>query len=108
MEAHSSRMSNTLSRSTPCQNVICGQICFYPEGIQKLFPNDRDLTDLGVESYLGVPIANSAGQIIGHLAVLDDKPMKESRRAVSILNTFAARAGVSSSECMRNRNCIGR
>jgi PAS domain S-box-containing protein len=78
---------------TPCENVIGGQICFYPEGVQELFPTDQDLVDLGVESYLGVPITNSAGQIIGHLAVLDDKPMKESRRAVSILNTFAARAG---------------
>jgi predicted ATPase/tRNA A-37 threonylcarbamoyl transferase component Bud32 len=78
---------------TPCKDVLDGKPCFYPEGVQKLFPGDTDLVDLGIESYLGVPIFNAAGEVIGHLVVLDNSPMDESSRRVSVLKVFAARAG---------------
>lgn len=30
---------------------------------------------VGIKSYLGVPLSNSEGKHLGHLAVFDDKPM---------------------------------
>jgi len=45
------------------------------------------------ESYLGAPVFDSSGKVIGHLAVVDDKLMGENPQAVAILKIFAARAG---------------
>jgi formate hydrogenlyase transcriptional activator len=79
---------------TPCENVIGGQVCTYPERLQSLFPEDKDLVSLAAEGYLGAPLFGAGGHAIGHLAVLDTKPMKVSPAEVSILKIFAARAGV--------------
>src|SRR5262249_1861961 len=64
---------------TPCQDVVAGEVCFHPERIQGLFPQDRDLGTLGAESYLGVPLRGSTGHVLGHLAVLDTAPMAPSQ-----------------------------
>ncbi len=82
-------------RGTPCEKVIAGQICFYPDKLDKLFPREQ-----GLKSYIGVPLSDSAGKQIGHLAIIDDKPMTEEKRFLPILTIFAARAAV---ELERNR-----
>ncbi|MGA9381498.1 MAG: PAS domain S-box protein, partial [Phormidium sp.] len=50
---------------TPCESILLGQTCYYPENIQSLFPSDRDLTTIGAESYLGIPLINSSGETLG-------------------------------------------
>jgi GAF domain-containing protein len=44
-------------------------------------------------SYLGVPLVEATGTVIGNLAVLDRRPMPEEPRALAIIQIFAARAG---------------
>jgi len=78
---------------TPCLKVLDGTVCHYDENLRALFPYDRDLFELNAESYMGLPILNAADQVIGHLAVLDDKPMPEDARGLAVLKIFAARAG---------------
>lgn len=79
---------------TPCDGVINNnQLCIYPMAIQQQFPTDQDLVTLGAESYLGVPILDSSGAIMGHFAALDVKPMDTRITKQSILRVFAARAG---------------
>ena len=78
---------------TPCREVADGQLRCYSEKVQELFPADKVLVQLGVESYLGVPAVSSAGHIFGHLVVLDDKPIAQDPLWISVLQTFAARAG---------------
>jgi formate hydrogenlyase transcriptional activator len=80
------------SGTTPCRTVLAGETGFFARQVQTLFPEDTDLVDLGAESYLGVPMFSTAGQVIGHLAVLDAAAMKDSRQRVSVLKIFAARA----------------
>jgi transcriptional regulator with GAF, ATPase, and Fis domain len=77
---------------TPCLQVLDGKVCHYAENVGTLFPHDRDLIALSAESYVGLPTLNAAGQVIGHLVVLDDKPMPEDARGMAVLNIFAARA----------------
>lgn len=77
---------------TPCEDVTKGNICHYPENVQKLFPNDAALGRLGIVSYLGVPLVDDEGNVLGHLAVFDTKPMPKEPRAASIFRIFAARA----------------
>ena len=74
-------------------SVLEGEVGHYGKDVQRFFPNDRDLVDLGAESYLGVPVLDPSGPLIGHLVILDDQPMVEPSRALAILRVFAARAG---------------
>jgi len=78
---------------TPCEDVIGGSICYHPLNIQALFPLDRDLVTLGAESYLGVPIHDSGGEVLGHLAILDTSVMGDADRRRTVLELFAGRAG---------------
>ncbi len=75
---------------TPCERVIRGaEDFYYPRNLAEQFPRE-----VGKESYLGVPLYDSAGHILGHLTVMDDKPMRRGPQATSILRIFAARAGI--------------
>jgi formate hydrogenlyase transcriptional activator len=77
---------------TPCLKVVQGEICHYRDELVKLFPLDTPLAELGARSYLGVPMLDQNGRVIGHIAIIDDKPMERDNRAIDLLKIFAARA----------------
>ncbi len=77
---------------TPCEAVLGGQISHHPERLCELFPADAGLRRWGVESYCGVPLLDLSGATVGHLAIFDDKPMRDGPRGVAIMRIFAARA----------------
>jgi formate hydrogenlyase transcriptional activator len=77
---------------TPCMKVVQGEVCHYREGLVQLFPLDTPLANMGAESYLGVPMLDRSGHVIGHVAIIDDKPMERDERAIDLVKIFAARA----------------
>jgi PAS domain S-box-containing protein len=77
---------------TPCQDVVDGKFCHYSTGVAQKFPRDEPLTEMGIQSYLGVPLRDAEGQVLGHLAVFDERPMPEEPRKIFIFRIFAARA----------------
>jgi len=78
---------------TPCEQVIQSRSSQgFPQDLKILFPESPDVVRLGAQSYLGIPLIDSTGNILGHLAVMDDKPMQDIARKKSILEIFAARA----------------
>ena len=85
---------------TPCEEVIKGEISHYQQSVQQHFPLDQDLKTLEVESYVGHPLFTQAGEIFGHLVVMDTKPLSENSPAVPIIKLFAARAAA---ELERNK-----
>ena len=76
---------------TPCEGVIAGSICYYAARVPQMFPQEEGRT----ESFLGLPMHGSTGEILGHLAVSDLNPMPRQMPAhwQEILQIFAARAG---------------
>ncbi|WP_016951470.1 response regulator [Anabaena sp. PCC 7108] len=78
---------------TPCQQILSETIVYYPHSIQSFFPDHEHLGKLEVESYLAIPLNDSTGNILGHLKVLDTKPMVKNQTNELILEIFAARAG---------------
>jgi len=79
---------------TPCEQVIDdGQFCFVPEGVRKHFPGwARDQGD--VESYIGIPVlCPNTGEVLGHIAIYDRRPMPHAAVAQSMFRIAAARAG---------------
>src|SRR3989475_8556045 len=77
---------------TPCEDVVRGGLCHHPHSVQQRFPEDRPLQEMGIESFLGVPLMDGSGRVLGHLAVLDTSVMSEEPRRLSIFQVFAARA----------------
>lgn len=80
-------------QGTPCEAVIqTTAMVHYPDNLIRLFPQDPALIDLGAVSYLGSPLLDQSGTIIGNLAVLDTRPMPDDPRAKAIFQIFAGRA----------------
>ncbi len=79
---------------TPCHEVITeGKSYCYHDDVISRFPQDKDLVTLKARSYAGIPLINSIGDVIGHIAVLDTEPMHDDETRELVLKIFAARAG---------------
>jgi len=87
-------------KDTPCEGVVTRGMRCFPREVQRQFPLDTLLADMRVEAYLGVPLRDSAGQVLGNLAVMHDRPLERVALAESLLGIFAIRA---SSELERRR-----
>jgi PAS domain S-box-containing protein len=77
---------------TPCEKVLRGELCHYRQGLRGLFPLDKVLADWQAESYLALPMLDGSSRVIGHIAILDDRPMEADVRAIDLLKIFAFRA----------------
>jgi len=62
---------------TPCANIVDKGICCYPSGVQNLFPEDAMLADMGIESYVGIPLWDSDGKVLGLIAIMDGRPLDD-------------------------------
>ena len=78
---------------TPCEHVVGQKTCTYPRNVQKLYPQDKLLQELGAESYIGTPLYNNINEPIGLVVIMDNKPMAELDQVKPILEIFASRAG---------------
>jgi len=77
---------------TPCKRVAEGYVCATQTRLQQLFPEDLWLQQIGVDSYVGVPLTTRDGRVLGHLAVLHTAPLQPSPEQLSALQIFASRA----------------
>ena len=72
---------------TPCRLVYEGETLVISEGLYKRFEKEK-----GFEGYIGVPLRGNYGKIIGHFAVLSEKPLEKPERGAAIVKLFALRA----------------
>jgi formate hydrogenlyase transcriptional activator len=77
---------------TPCAEIVRGGLVHYPTGVSKHFPRATPLVERGIDSYMAVPFLDGAGNILGHLAVFDERPIPADPRRLFIFRIFAARA----------------
>ena len=77
--------------ATPCDAVARGGFVHHPTGVSENFPNATPLVSLGIDSYMGVPFLDGEGNVLGHLAVFDERPMPPEPRRLFIFRIFAAR-----------------
>jgi PAS domain S-box-containing protein len=77
---------------TPCADIVRGDLVHYPTGVSRLFPKATPLVERGIDSYMAVPFLDGAGNILGHLAVFDERPMPVEPHRGFIFRIFAARA----------------
>jgi len=86
---------------TPCERVVLEKrLIRVPERLLELYKGNPDLKDLnlqalgetGAVSYMGVPLKDVNGEILGHLSVLDTEPIPAERQVINIFRIFANRA----------------
>jgi PAS domain S-box-containing protein len=78
---------------TACEQVIdTAKLVHFPDRILDLFPHSQDIKTTGAVSYMGVPLQDTDDRILGHLAVIDRRPIPEEPRVYAIFQIFAARA----------------
>ena len=78
---------------TPCEAVIQNaRLVRFPDNLLDLFPTDPDVIQVKAVSYMGMPLTDLDGKILGHLAVLDTHPMPEEPKVEALFRIFAARA----------------
>ncbi|MCP9470749.1 MAG: sigma 54-interacting transcriptional regulator [Nitrospira sp.] len=78
---------------TPCERVIdTAKLVHFPDRVFEIFPHDEELKAGEIVSYMGVPLQDMDGQILGHMAVIDRRPIPEEPRVHAIFQIFAARA----------------
>lgn len=94
---------------TPCAAVIENRrLILVPDRLLDLFPRDPSLEPLGAMSYMGVPLLDTNGEILGHLAVMDDAPMTEDESVTAVFNIFAGRAAAELRRLRRDRALVER
>jgi PAS domain S-box-containing protein len=78
---------------TPCERVIdTAKLVHFPDRILDIYPDEEELKAAGAVSYMGVPLQDTNGHILGHMAVIDRRPIPEEPHVHAIFQIFAARA----------------
>lgn len=81
-------------KGTPCEVVLRkGKVLFIADEVAQEFPDDPELVEMGMTSYVGIPFKDSEQHVYGHLAVMDRKPLEDKPAVLALMRIFASRAG---------------
>lgn len=78
-------------KNTPCDDVYDDSTCIYPKEICRLYPKDQLLVDMQVEGYLGSPLHNSKGQVMGLVVALYKSEIVDPSLTKSLFELFSGR-----------------
>lgn len=78
-------------KGTPCENVVAHATCNYPRNAQSLFPNDKELTELGISAYVGTVLSDIDNRSIGLINAMFKNDLYESHFVTEVLQIFAGR-----------------
>jgi transcriptional regulator with GAF, ATPase, and Fis domain len=83
-----------LIEATPCERVIkSSQLVHYSDSIKDLFPDDHKMLEtFNAESYIGAPLHDAKGQVIGSIAILHSKPFPMVDHVTLMLKIVKSRA----------------
>lgn len=80
---------------TPCEDVLTrGTTVIITSGLRKQFAEIPRVGMPDAESYVGTPLPGLDGTPIGHLFVMDEKPLEDPQRVEFVLRVFAHRAAL--------------
>jgi PAS domain S-box-containing protein len=78
---------------TPCETTLSeGRLVHIPDRVLELYRGDAISFPERVVSYLGIPLFEADGRLLGHLAVVDVRPMGDEKRLLTVFRLFADRA----------------
>ncbi|MDG1750871.1 MAG: HAMP domain-containing sensor histidine kinase [Thalassotalea sp.] len=78
-------------QDTPCADVSDDTVCMYPKGICSIYPHDQLLIDMNIEGYVGTPLHDSHGNVMGLIVALYENPIKDTDFIVTLFDFFSGR-----------------
>lgn len=78
-------------KDTPCANVADNSVCMYPNDITHLFPDDQLLIDMGIKGYIGTPLIDSKGEVMGLTVALYQNPIQNPEFTETVFQIFSGR-----------------
>ncbi|WP_276132469.1 GAF domain-containing protein [Polluticoccus soli] len=76
---------------TPCENVVGRNCCYFPSGVQQMFPDDKELQDLKIESYIGTPLMHPNGEPLGLIVLMNESKIQHAGAIELALSSIAER-----------------
>ncbi|WP_372873200.1 ATP-binding protein [Shewanella sp.] len=83
-------MSYSLA-NTPCANAADDSVCCYKANVTHAFPDDQLLIDMGIEGYLGTPLHDLKGSVMGIIVALYKKPIINEKEVLELFALFSGR-----------------
>ena len=62
-------------QGSPCDAVLTQRFCYFPTDVREHFPEDEELQELNISSYLGSILVASDSEPVGLIALMDEKPL---------------------------------
>jgi signal transduction histidine kinase len=79
------------TQGKPCALVVDKAVVAFPEALTKRFPEAKPAIDMGLESYLAICLRAADGTHLGHMGVMDARPMRAGDDDVAAMRIFASR-----------------
>ncbi|MBK9035507.1 MAG: PAS domain S-box protein [Myxococcales bacterium] len=92
---------------SPCAGVVSGGLCQHPAQVQRLFPDDVMLVEMGIAAYFGVPIHAGDGTPLGIIVALDRVDREPIPDLDIVLATIAQRAAAEFERLRAERALMG-
>ncbi len=86
-------------KDTPCDDVSNGALCCFTEKVAKLYPKDQLLIDMNIEAYIGSPLYDSTGKVVGLVVALSEQPVTNSKLVTMLFELFSGRIAVELERC---------
>ena len=80
------------TKGQPCALTVEQAVVAFPDALTRRFPEDEVAVNRGIESYLAICLNAADGSHLGHLALLDARPMEAEDDDITALRIFASRA----------------
>lgn len=78
-------------QGTPCADVTQDSICIYPKDVCQYYPDDQLLIDMKIAGYIGVPLHDSAGKVVGIIVALYEEEIANQNFVTQLFELFAGR-----------------
>lgn len=60
---------------SPCASLSAYPLCFYPNSVQYVFPNNKYLKQIEAESFMGITLWGNKGKPVGLIALANRRPI---------------------------------
>lgn len=81
-------------KDTPCEKLLQNQPCIITSEVQEIYPDNECLKTMDIDSYLGLPLTTSSGDVIGIMVGMSSKPIDNLVDTVEGLQLIVTRASL--------------
>ncbi|QOY54539.1 PAS domain S-box protein [Candidatus Sulfurimonas marisnigri] len=81
-------------KNTPCADVSENSVCCFTQDITKLYPKDQLLIDMNIEAYIGTPLHDSQGNVMGIIVALSERKIENEDSIKTLFEVFSGRIAV--------------